>query len=162
MSQKQINQRPENTIPILKTLIVGFVSTSVMTAVMQLLYNGLPRDEQYPLPPEEIAAVAEVTIIGKELNQPQHMAWTFISHYGYGITLAGIYSKISEHLPFGVLPKGILYGLAVWAGSYLGWLPVLGVLRPATQFPPARNGLMIISHVIWGAVLGALTGKSEN
>jgi uncharacterized membrane protein YagU involved in acid resistance len=50
--------------------------------------------------------------------------------------------------------SGAAFGLAVWAGSYLGLLPVLGILRPATEHPARRNALMIASHVVWGAVAG--------
>jgi putative membrane protein len=45
----------------------------------------------------------------------------------------------------------------VWAGSYLGLLPVLGILSPATRHPTGRNALMIAAHIIWGATLGILT-----
>jgi uncharacterized membrane protein YagU involved in acid resistance len=55
--------------------------------------------------------------------------------------------------------KGALTGLAVWAGSYLGWLPAAGILRPATRHPWRRNLLMIIAHVIWGVTLGEVVRK---
>ena len=50
---------------------------------------------------------------------------------------------------------GACYGLAVWAGSYLGLLPALGVLKPATEHPVRRIALMIAAHLVWGAALGA-------
>jgi len=159
MSRRLAEKRTENTNPILSTVVAGLVSTTAMTVLMQGLFNRLPRDQQYPLPPEEIATVAETSVLGKELSPPQHMAWTLISHFGYCITLAGVYSMLAEPLPFSALLKGVLYGIAVWAGSYLGWLPALGVLRPATQFPPKRNGLMIVAHLVWGAVLSITTDK---
>jgi len=42
----------------------------------------------------------------------------------------------------------------VWGGSYLGLLPSLGILRPATDHPAQRNALMIAAHLVWGATLG--------
>jgi len=48
------------------------------------------------------------------------------------------------------------YGLVVWAGSYLGLLPAVGLHRPATREPAGRNGMMIGAHVVFGAVLGLL------
>ena len=142
-----------------KVLVVGFISTTAMTIVMEVLYKILPHDEQYALPPEEIATVAEVNILGKPLNKPLHMAWTFISHFGYGITLTGVYSLVAKQLPLMPLLKGVLYGVTVWAGSYLGWLPAFHILRPATEFSPPRRRLMIIAHVIWGTCLGIVTDK---
>ncbi|MBA3868933.1 MAG: DUF1440 domain-containing protein [Anaerolineae bacterium] len=137
-----------------RSIVAGVISTTAMTVVMQQLFSRLPPDEQYPLPPEEIATIAEVKVLGRTLNSEQHMAWTVFSHFGYGMTLAGIYSWIAERLPFTPIVSGVLYGLLVWAGSYMGWLPAFHVLRPATEFPPARRRLMIIAHIVWGAVLG--------
>lgn len=147
---------------VLKVIATGLISTTAMTIVMELLYGRLPRDDQYPLPPEEIATVAEIKMWGKPLDAPQHMILTLVSHFGYGISLTGIFSLIANHLPFMPVFNGILYSLVVWTASYMGWLPALKVLRPATEFPSARNGLMVFSHVIWGALLGALIGKSQN
>jgi hypothetical protein len=52
--------------------------------------------------------------------------------------------------------QGIACGLAVWTLSYLGWLPALGILRPATEHPPRRTALMIAAHAVCGLVLGVL------
>jgi uncharacterized membrane protein YagU involved in acid resistance len=142
-----------------RILIAGTVSTAVMTGVMEILYNMLPHREQYPLPPEEIATVIERKVFGKSLGESPHMAWTLISHFGYGIILAGVYSMVADRMPFRALLKGVLYGLAVWAGSYLGWLPALHIIPPATKHPPERNWLMLVAHVAWGAVLGITTSK---
>jgi putative membrane protein len=57
------------------------------------------------------------------------------------------------------LPKvaeGVLFGLAVWGGSYLGLLPGTGLYRSAKDEAPERNALMIAAHIIWGASLGVL------
>jgi hypothetical protein len=54
-------------------------------------------------------------------------------------------------------------GVAIWAGSYLGWLPTVGILTPATRHPWRRNLLMIVAHVIWGVALGeGLQKLTEN
>ena len=50
--------------------------------------------------------------------------------------------------------KLTLYGLAVWAGSYLGLLPALGIMSPATDHPLRRTALMIAAHLVWGSALG--------
>ena len=44
----------------------------------------------------------------------------------------------------------------VWVASYLGLLPAMRILTPATEHPARRNALMISAHVIWGACLGVL------
>ena len=54
---------------------------------------------------------------------------------------------------------GVGFGVAVWAGSYLGWLPAAGIISPATEHPPRRNALMIAAHVVWGAAAGMMVNK---
>jgi hypothetical protein len=40
----------------------------------------------------------------------------------------------------------------VWAVNYLGLLPGLGLSRHGVDDPAERIGLMIGSHLLWGAV----------
>ena len=42
------------------------------------------------------------------------------------------------------------------AAVAMGLLPAAGILKPATEHPARRNALMIASHLVWGAALGAL------
>jgi putative membrane protein len=58
--------------------------------------------------------------------------------------------------------KGSLFGLIVWSGSYLGLLPGLEILSPATRHPAGRNALMIIAHIVWGSTLGVLVDSLSN
>ena len=46
---------------------------------------------------------------------------------------------------------GALAGGGVWMASYLGWLPGMGILKPATRHPGRRNALMLGAHLVWGA-----------
>jgi len=55
--------------------------------------------------------------------------------------------------------KGILWGMIVWAGSYLGRFPAAGILKPATEHPARRDSMMIGAHVVWGAVTRLLTDR---
>jgi hypothetical protein len=40
---------------------------------------------------------------------------------------------------------GIGFGLIVWATSYLGWIPMLGILPPAPEDQPGRRRIMLLS-----------------
>jgi hypothetical protein len=37
----------------------------------------------------------------------------------------------------------------------MGWIPGVGILKPATAHPPRRNLLMIAAHVVWGTATAA-------
>jgi hypothetical protein len=45
------------------------------------------------------------------------------------------------------------YGLGVWAVSYLGYLPALGIRKSAKEDTPQRSAMMIVAHLVWGAAL---------
>ena len=54
----------------------------------------------------------------------------------------------------GIAAAGAMFGLGVWATSYLGWLPMFGVRQPIRYDPLPRSGLMIAAHLAWGTVAG--------
>jgi uncharacterized membrane protein YagU involved in acid resistance len=140
-------------------LLAGFTATIPMTLVMTALHRRLPPAERYPLPPKEITAkLAEEADQEEHIDQPEQDVVTLAAHFGYGATMGGMYAPLAEQMPGPPVMRGMVYGLAVWAGSYLGLLPALGILKPATEHPPRRNALMIAAHLVWGATLGALVG----
>lgn len=138
----------------------GSVATGPMTLLMTGLHKELPRQEQYPLPPRQITmAAAEAVDLENQLSEPEKQALTLAAHFGYGAGAGALYGAVAPHIPFSPVANGIVYGLAVWTGSYLGWLPAAGILPPATEEPARRNALMIGAHVLWGAVLGWTTNQ---
>lgn len=50
----------------------------------------------------------------------------------------------------------MLFGLGVWAASYLGLLPAAGVRHSPRYDVPARTALILTSHLVWGAAAGLL------
>jgi uncharacterized membrane protein YagU involved in acid resistance len=127
-----------------------------MTAAMILMHRRLPQRERYPLPPREITMkLAREVGVEEKLDAEERSAVTMISHFAYGAAGGALYAAALEptRKP---LAKGVLFGLGVWAVSYLGWLPAAGVLSSATEHPARRNALMIAAHVVWGAVMGTL------
>jgi putative membrane protein len=84
------------------------------------------------------------------------MAITLFLHFVFGATAGLLYGAMEEKVPVSHAVKGPLAGMVVWTGSYLGWIPALGILPSATEQPRRRNLLMIVAHLIWGLTLGAL------
>jgi len=135
----------------------GIVATGPMTVVMILLHRRLPARERYPLPPREITMkLARKAGVAGELSPEARGAVTLVAHFGYGAACGALYAVSGERVPVSPAVKGPLFGLLVWATSYLGVLPGAGILSPATQQPARRNGLMIIAHLVWGAALAGI------
>jgi len=135
--------------------IAGLVATVPMSIAMLALRKWLPHYQRYELPPRQITKRTTKKLgFGKHLEKEHHSALSVVAHFGYGTATGTLYAPVARRLPLPPVASGIAYGLFVWAVSYLGLLPALGLLAPATEHPAQRNVLMIVSHIIWGAVLG--------
>lgn len=140
----------------------GIAATAAMTLAVDAMFNRLPARDRYPLPPREITTkVAADVGLARHLSEPRRVDATLISHFGFGAAVGALYPYFARRSPAPPVLNGIVYGIGVWIGSYLGWIPALGILRPATQHPPARNVVMILAHVVWGAVTGIVADRLE-
>jgi uncharacterized membrane protein YagU involved in acid resistance len=127
--------------------IAGFVGTMAMTSAMQRLHRRLPEKERYPLPPREIVdSTAEAAGVALEDETAKDVAT--VAHFAYGAAMGALIAAMN---PNPSKRSGALAGTAVWLASYLGWIPAMNVLEPATRHPKRRNLLMIGVHAVWGA-----------
>ena len=127
--------------------IAGFVGTMAMTSAMQRLHKRLPEEERYPLTPREIVD-STADAAGVKLPNEAAKDITTAAHFAYGAAMGAIVSALN---PDPSKKAGAAAGLAVWLASYMGWIPALHVLEPATRHPKRRNLLMIGVHLVWGA-----------
>jgi uncharacterized membrane protein YagU involved in acid resistance len=135
--------------------LAGFVATGPMSVFMLATKRFLPRRHRYALPPE---------IITEELAHRMHVRWhmnkmeveaaTIVSHFGYGATMGMLYGTSAKLIPLPSPVKGVLFGLIVWAASYLGLLPLIGMSESGQREPGRRNLMMIAAHIVWGVTLG--------
>lgn len=150
---------------ILLGAVAGLVATAPMTLAMKLMHEQLPREERYPLPPRQVTeGMAEKAGVNEQLDEEGREAATWASHFAYGAACGALYGALSGERADGrPALAGVGFGVAVWAASYLGWLPAAGIIAPATDHPARRNALMIAAHVVWGATTGvALDKMSED
>ena len=138
---------------ILLGALAGLAATGPMTLAMKLMHEQLPREERYPLPPRQVTeGLAAKAGVNHQLDEGEREAATWVSHFAYGATCGALYGAVSgEKVDEHALLAGVGFGLAVWAGSYLGWLPAAGIISPATEHPARRTALMIAAHAVWGA-----------
>jgi hypothetical protein len=142
---------------LLTGFLGGAVGTAAMTLAMRAMHRRLPARDRYPLPPRQIAiALAEKSGVGAPAHENDRKALTMTLHYSYGIGMGGLFALLTPPTRWMSLASGPLFGLAVWTGSYLGWLPAVGLHPPATRESAPRNGLMVASHLVWSGVIGAV------
>ena len=125
--------------------LAGLTATTAMTAAMRRLHRQLPAMERYPLPPREITERLAPRVAGEDGLRDASL----LAHFGYG---AGTGALIAAAGTKRTDVAGAALGAGVWALSYFGWVPGLGILAPASDHPARRNALMIGVHLVWGAV----------
>jgi putative membrane protein len=162
MMEKQNRQRNDYILSIVKGALAGGVATIPMTAAMLALHRFLPRWQRHSLPPTKIAmSMASRLGLKQHLEEPQQHTAAWLSHFACGIAMGAAYGPLTRRVSVPSLVKGPTFGLLVWAGSYLGWLPAMELPEAAADQPMERNALMIGAHLIWGAVLGPLVNRLE-
>lgn len=135
--------------------MAGVVGTVPMTIFMLLMHRLLPNWQRYALPPERITdALAKRAGVGKRMDKRQRVGAAVVAHFGYGASMGMMYSLFARLTSLPVLVKGIMFGLVVWAGNYLGLLPTMSIPSSADDETVRRNMLMIAAHVIWGTATG--------
>lgn len=144
-----------NWTRVILGFICGVVATGPMTAAMVLWHRRLPVREKYPLPPREITG-AIMDKAGVSVTTDQLSAATLVAHFAYGGAAGGLYGLIPRRKLHEPIVSGFVLGFLVWSLSYFGLLPALGILRPATEHPARRSGLMLGAHFLWGVSLCAL------
>lgn len=121
--------------------IAGFVATMAMTAAMRRLHAKLPAKERYPLTPREIvdSTIAPSARIAPDL--------TLAAHFAYGAACGALLAAAGPRIG---RAGGAMAGAGIWLASYMGWVPAVGALRPATRHPLRRNLVMLSAHFAWG------------
>jgi hypothetical protein len=136
----------------------GVAATAAMTVAMRALFPKLPERSRYPLPPRELIEAVDRGRTLLRAEEGRRRATT-LAHLGYGALAGGLFALANDRPS---ATDGALYGVAVWAGSYLGWIPATRLLRPATSHPLERNVLMLAAHVVWGVSVVTVLREFEH
>ena len=128
----------------------GAVATTAMSAVTLVA----SRFGVVPAEPAQIVVDRTLGTASDEAHQ-HRTAIAVGAHYALGIAAGAAYGVADRRwrLPRG---SGPAFGLAMWASSYAGWIPALGLMPAPTSDRPARATTIAGSHLVYGVVLGRL------
>ena len=146
---------------MLRGAAAGFAATVPMTIAMESLRAAMPAEQHRRMPPREVVdrTIQKTASTADEraaLDRSDRIALTALAHFGFGAAAGAVYGAAFGPRRASVL-TGVLYGLAVWAGAYGVGLPSLGLHPAAAHDTDDRNQVLIVSHAVWGAVLGMLS-----
>jgi hypothetical protein len=83
---------------------------------------------------------------------------TGAAHLGFGIGAGALYGVVIRSSS---VPRGVAYGLGVWAVSYAGWIPALRLMPPPHKDLPGRAWTILSAHAVYGAILGAAVANYD-
>lgn len=125
--------------------------TGVMVAVRRAGLVGTPE-----LPPEQVTAgMLNQARLPREDRKQDILAG--VAHLAFGSGAGTVFGLLSLKLrmPIPRPLQGMLFGVGLWTTSYAGWVPALALLPPPSHDSPVRQSLLILEHLVYGAVLGA-------
>ncbi len=133
---------------LLSGAIAGFVATIPMTCLIEL---GRRTRMLWNPPPKQItrSAARKVGIFQRPSAEALKVEWV-VAHFGYGAACGAIYGATKPILPADARIAGLLFGEAVWAVSYLGYVPALGLYPWPKDDSKSRMAVMIAAHAIYG------------
>src|SRR4051812_2469811 len=157
------SMRPPATILAMGSLVraavagasVGVAATLGMSAVMMAAQRvGLSGRH----PPEEIVDRSAERLTGHRLEEQHADAAGAVAHLAFGAAGGALFAIGWEklHPPIPASLAGVGYATGIWSTSYLGWLPALGLMPPADEDDPSRQAVLIVAHLVYGAVLGTV------
>lgn len=141
----------------------GSLATLPMSAFMLLAQRMGSMGKQ---PPERITEAAMDAAGADHVPEPLEKAASALLHFAFGGVAGAAFSawarrpaRWTRHLlrrrrPTRAALEGAAFGSMVWAASYMGWVPALGIMPPAHRDRPGRPSSMIVAHWIYGAALG--------
>lgn len=136
----------------------GGLGTVTMSAVMVAAEKaGLMGSH----PPELITAAALDATGVRDISEGAQDALSVLTHFGFGMGAGALFGALHRRLRLPIHPAvhGVIFGTLVWAVSYKGWVPALGIMPPPERDWPGRPVAMLLAHWVYGWTLGALVGR---
>lgn len=143
---------------VLRGAIGGVAGGLAMTAMMSKVAPKMIPADMRPdgSVPKKAVEWAEAQI-GRPnaLSDDQAQKVAMAVHLGYSALGGALYGlarqkmeQKAEHIPIPV--AGALFGLAVWALSFEGWLPAVGIMKRTTDEPVKKWPAPIMGHLVYG------------
>jgi len=146
--------RPPAGAALLRGAWAGAVATGAMSAVM---FGAQRAGLMGRMPPHKITTAALRRLRPWTTPSAPTKALASVAHLGFGVAAGALYGLLRRGR--GSVAGALGYATAVWAASYVGWVPSLGLMRPAHRDRPGRQPALLAAHLVYGAVLDLLARR---
>ncbi|HEY0444313.1 MAG TPA: DUF6789 family protein [Candidatus Limnocylindrales bacterium] len=153
-------------VPLADALARGVAAGIAATAAMSVVLVAAERSgDMSRMPPHEIASNAiSKSPIGAETSGRARRRLGWVAHFAFGAAAGATFEVVRRRLPPRVpaVPAAVAFAAVVWGVSYLGWIPALGLMPPATDDEPGRQPALLLAHAVFGGVLGVTATGLDN
>src|SRR5579875_436948 len=134
-----------------RSIASGVVATTAMSLV---IVGGKEAGFLVEPPPKQISARAarKVGLPPRKAPETFQAAWIG-AHYGYGTAFALVNDILWRRWVSKSPAFAVLYGVLLWAVSYFGIMPMMGLLPPPHRDSLRRQGVMVVAHLVYSFAL---------
>lgn len=118
-----------------------------------------PRNPNVFWPVDAGARVTPPKIFLEQLGLPTDWSYVFsgmdlplsifIVHVGFSVVFAIFYCVVAEFWPRIKMWQGTLFGIAVYLGAHVIFMPLIGEVPPISQIPFHENLSEFFGHIVW-------------
>lgn len=167
-----VERRPGLVGVAARGLVRGMAGGVIATAAMSALMLGAQKAGLMgQMPPTKITnSMLGALGIRRKTPEPAKKALAVLTHFAFGGACGALFGAASavahersRSSPLARDPRlatlaGVLYGSAIWATSYAGWVPAFGIMPRPENDRPGRPTSMVLAHWVFGAVLAKVAG----
>lgn len=97
------------------------------------------------------AKIISRNVLGHELQESEKKPAGAAVHYAFGTVTGGLYGALAEVTPQVTTGAGVPFGAAFWLLADEITVPLLGLSKGPTEYPPSTHAYALASHLVYGA-----------
>ena len=98
----------------------------------------------------ETAKAISKKVLGHELQESEKKPAGAAVHYAFGTLSGGLYGALAEVTPQVTIGAGVPFGAAFWLLADEVTVPLLGLSKGPTEYPPSTHAYALASHLVYG------------
>lgn len=98
----------------------------------------------------EAAKAISEGVFGHELQETEKRPAGAAVHYAFGTATGGLYGALAEVSPQVTMAAGLPFGAAFWLIADEVAVPLLGLSKGPSEYPPSTHAYALASHLVYG------------
>lgn len=146
----------------LRRLLAGAAFGAAATAAMSVVMVGSRRVGAVgrTSEPKQVTE-AGMDAAGVDASEATANVVSSVAHVGFGAAMGAAFGLVRPWVPVPPVASGAVYGLGIVLASYQGWVPAAGIMPSLGDQEAPRRAQLVLSHLVYGTVLGALWATWE-